>query len=256
MRMGTICIGLAICSLAGISGLAQEADVQPVPEVSASVSATAEVETDVTVEENGKGKRKTRIARRLPGGEVEVEEFSEDVFTPPKPKLRRRVEVIEDDEADGERTYERRIEVRPQIRVFPKERELVIRRGAGERDMRIELDVDAPGAPPLRKELRTSVRRFGGGNEPENPDAPMEHLEEAIRHLKRARMPEMAERLEAELRELRARRNEGGAEGLNEQLRSLREERDALKNELRKLREQIQKLDRSGGTKKEETERE
>ena len=237
MKMGTICLGLAICSLAGMSNFAQEEDT---PNASTSVSATAETETDVTVEKNGKGKRKMRVERRLPGGQVEIEEFNDDIV---RPNVRRRIEVIEDQD-DGDDTYEHRVEVRPQIRVFPREKEMVIRRGPGQRDMRIELDAGEPMA--LRRELRTGVSRRLAEDEP--AEASIEHLQEAIRHLKKAKMAEMAGRLEGELRELKARRKQLDSE-LNEQLRSLREERDALRDEIRKLREEVQKQNR-GGTKK------
>jgi hypothetical protein len=225
----TICIGLAICSLAGINTFAQETDVT---DKSAAASATAETETDTTVEENGaRPKRNVRIERRLPGGGVELEEFRDDGAASGQPKIRRRIHVIDDDEESEDIFEDRRIDIRPQIRVFPKEKEMIVRR-PGQGEIRLELGGDQ--RPMLRKEMRVAARGFGGADE--SADAPIEHLEQAIRHLKRAKMPEMAARLEAELSELRARRSEKGSDRLNEQIRSLREERDALREELRKLK--------------------
>src|SRR5687767_7671254 len=92
MKKEMICIGLAICSLAAVGSIAQEADESP---KSATSTATADAETDVTAEVDGKKQRKVRIERRLPGGQVEVEEFSED-RAPGKPTIRRRLELIDE----------------------------------------------------------------------------------------------------------------------------------------------------------------
>src|SRR5688572_7881853 len=153
MKTEMICIGLAIYSLAGMSGLAQDTDVA---DSSATVSASAGTESDVTIEQDGKKQRKVRIERRLPGGGVEVEEYSDDSAPARKPMIRRRVQVIEDGNVvEDEDFVEDRIDIRPQIRVFPREKEMIIRRGPGQGEMRIELDSDKPGRPVLRREIRT-----------------------------------------------------------------------------------------------------
>jgi hypothetical protein len=243
MKKEIVFIGLAICSLAGIQGLAQEADASG---PSATVSVTAETETDTTVQENSeKPKRKLRIERRLSNGGVEVEEFGDDVVNP-KLKARRRVQVIEEGD-DDEIISEDRFEVRPQIRVFPREKELTIRRAPGQKELRIELDTDDVDRPVLRREIRAGARRvISAEGLPPGAETRLEHVEEAIRHLRRAKMPEAAARLEAELAELRARQREMDVEGLNEQLRAMQKERDTLKEELRQLRQDLEKIKEQG----------
>lgn len=248
MKMKMLCIGLAACSLAAIGGLAQETDVA---DTSASVSVSTETETDVTTEQDGKRQRNVRIERRLPSGRVEVEEYSADSAPAKKPTVRRRFQVIEDGNVvEDEDFVDDRIDIRPQIRVFPREKEMIIRRGKGQGEMRIELDSDDLDGAPLRRDL-ARVRRIGPRGDVSEIDAPIEHLEEAIRHLKKAKMADAAARLEGELEQLRSARKLD-SDRLNEQLNSLREERDALKGELEKLKQQLDKLSSDGAKEKPE----
>lgn len=212
--MANICVGLVLFTLAGTSGIAQEDDVSG---SSGTASVTTETREDITVQNGDEGpRRRVRVERRLPGGAVEVEEFEGDKTG--EPKIRRRLWVVDEAGEGDDDESEERVEVRPQIRVFPRERELVVRRGPVAREMRIDLD-----SPSLHLK-----------NDP--VDESIGHLQQAIRQLKKARMPEAAERLEEELRKLRSQRAEADSR-LNEELRSLRKERDALKEEIRKLRD-------------------
>jgi len=84
----------------------------------------------------------------------------------------------------------------------------------------------------VRNEVRREARRI-----PARQNARMEHLEEAIRHLHEAEMPEAAASLETELAKLRTRHDDGERE-----LQRTIEERDALRKELRALKRELQGL--------------
>jgi hypothetical protein len=241
MKTITICIGLALWSLANFETFAEATNTQ---------SSETTIETDheqTTSDASGpKRKRNLRIERRV-NGNVEVQEFNDgDVVGFKKPNVRRRIEVIEDDDSDG--YGEGRVEVRPRIRVFPKEREVIIRGAPGKREMRVEFDSDAPA---LRRDILKGLPQ----DEPIESDEAASHVKEAIDHLKKAGMAGAAARLEAQLK-MRSRRAETDANGTNQQLRSLQDERDTLRKEVRKLKRELQSLKKPDEPAKEKPEAE
>lgn len=103
------------------------------------------------------------------------------------------------------------------------------------------------GGGPDAEHGRPDIRPFPEGER-------MQHLHEAIRHLREGGFPEIAERLEqqaARMREeLRGREARGDSDS-PQQLRKLEQERDELRKEVRKLRHELEEIRPSKEKKKE-----
>lgn len=243
-------VGLAITSLAGLTighqTRAQDtAAPQPPPapavhddwdehESEASAESAASADGDVV-----KRQRQVRIERRGPDGVLHVEEFSDDGEdgdddSEPAMRIRRNGKHLEDHIGvfiEGPDT-ERRI-----VRIKPGEEDLIIRKSPKHRELRIGTHPGRPIVPPgissdIRHELRRAVPARARGKS--------EHLEEAIRHLHEAEMPEAAASLEAELAKLRAQR--AGNIELERELQRANEDREVLRKELSDLKRRLEEL--------------